>query len=50
MDLLFIMEGDDIKDIFDCRHFKAVVDILILAMKADFDVNLDDQIAGNFPI
>jgi hypothetical protein len=46
MDLLFEIESDNIKDIFDCMHFKTDVDIENLGMKADIDVNLGEQISG----
>lgn len=39
MDLLFEIDGDDIKDIFECVQFKTDVDIENLGMKADIDVD-----------
>lgn len=39
MDLLFDVEGDDIKDIFDCLNLKTDVVIENLGLKADLDVN-----------
>lgn len=49
MDLLFEIEGDDIKDIFDCMNFKTDVDIAELGMKADIDVNVYDQNTNDIP-
>jgi len=43
MDLLFEIEGDEIKDICDCMHFKTDVHIEDLGIKADIDVNLYDH-------
>lgn len=42
MDLIFEIEGDDIKNIFDCMNFKTDVDIENLGLKADIDVNSYD--------
>jgi len=44
MDLLFIMESDDIKDIFDCSYFKTDVEIEGLETKADIYFNQDDLV------
>lgn len=44
MDLLFVMEGDDIKDIFECVQFKTDVGIDGLGTKADIFINPEDQI------
>lgn len=49
MDLLFEIEGDDIKDICDCMNFKTDVDIEDLGMKADIDVNLYDHDINSIP-
>lgn len=49
MDLLFEIEGDDIKDICDCMNFKTDVDIADLGMKADIDVNLYEQNSSGIP-
>jgi hypothetical protein len=47
MDLLFEIEGDDIKDIFDCSQFKSDVDIDGLQTKADIYFKEDDRITFN---
>lgn len=44
MDLLFVMEGDDIKDIFDCSYFKPDVEIEGLETKADIFIVPENQI------
>lgn len=43
MDLVFEIEGDDIKYIYDCMNFKTDVHIEDLGIKADIDVNLENQ-------
>jgi len=48
MDLLFVMVGNDIKDIYNCEKFKTDVEIDNLGIKADIDINSDDQIACNW--
>lgn len=47
MDLLFEIEGDDIKDIFDCSQFKPDVDIDGLGTKAFIYFKEDDRITFN---
>lgn len=49
MDLLFEIDGNDIRDIFECVQFKTDVNIENLGMKADIDVDLDEQNANNIP-
>lgn len=49
MDLLFEIEGDDIKDIFECVQFNTDVDIEGLGIKADIDVNLYEQNSSGIP-
>lgn len=44
LDLLFEMDGDDIKDIFDCAQFETHAEIEGLQTKADIYINLDDQV------
>lgn len=48
-DLIFEIEGDDIKDIYSCAEFESVEKIEGLGMKADFDINLDNQNIGDIP-
>ena len=43
IDLLFEIEGNEIKDITACAQFKTVVRIRDLGMKFDIDVDLDAQ-------
>jgi hypothetical protein len=45
MDLLFEIEGDDIKDIFSCSYFNTEVEIEGLQTKADIYFNEDDRIS-----
>jgi len=44
MDLLFEMEGDDIKDIVCCDEFETVDEINDLGTKASIYINLDDEV------
>ena len=44
MDLLFEIEGDDIKDIYDCPYFKTDVEIEGLQTKADIYITLDERV------
>jgi hypothetical protein len=46
IDLLFEIEGNEIKDITACAKFKTVVRIADLGIKFDIDVDLDAQING----
>ena len=53
MDLLFIMEGDDITDIFDCVQFKTEIEIEGLQIKADICYDLDylsEKDSDSFPL
>lgn len=47
MDLLFEIEGDDIKDIFECSYFKPDVEIEGLETKEHIYINEDDQVTFN---
>lgn len=47
MDLLFEIEGDDIKDIYSCAEFKTNSESKDLGTKADIYINLDDR--ASFP-
>ena len=47
MDLLFEIEGDDIKDILSCSYFKPEVEIEGLQTKADIYFKEDDRITFN---
>ena len=52
MDLLFVMEGDDIIDIFDCVQFKSEVEIEGLKTKTDIFYDLDyltEKESDSFP-
>jgi hypothetical protein len=44
MDLLFEIEGDDIKDIYDCAQFDTDVEIEGLGKKANIYFNVDDRV------
>ena len=44
MDLLFEIEGDDIKDIYSCSYFKPYAEIEGLQTKTDIYINLDERV------
>ncbi len=47
LDLVFLIDGDDIKDIFDCSGFKTTEYHEELQNQAAIDINIDDQITFN---
>jgi len=47
IDLLFEMEGDDVKDICNCEEFKPYVEIDRLGIKESIYIDLDDQVTFN---
>jgi hypothetical protein len=49
LDLIFEIEGNDIKDIFECVQFETDVDIERLGIKADIDVDLDEKNINQIP-
>lgn len=46
-DLIFEVEGDDIKDIYSCEEFKPNTKITGLGMRASIDIQLDER--ASFP-
>jgi hypothetical protein len=47
LDLLFITEGDDVTDIFDCSSFKPDIDTGVLNSSSSIYINRDDEISFN---
>jgi len=45
MDLIFEIEGDDIKDIYSCAEFKSDTEIKDLATQASIYIHLDDRVS-----